>query len=183
MAETRRQPHPPLNRATGPESPHLKDSKKDPLMVNHTGRARRGIAVIDPEIPAGNEVIPQESQKAARLDREPETARTRWFHQPGEARFIGRPGSGWRCFELHVYIWISSMGNAEPSRRRAMRFRSAAGPAPHARRMMDWDSFASRHAGAGACGLRVASPKWRGYRAGRSPGAARSAETWILAAW
>jgi putative transposase len=34
-----------------------------------------------------------------------------------------------------------------------------------------------------ACGLRVASPKWRGYRAGRSPGAARSAETWILAAW
>ena len=31
--------------------------------------------------------------------------------------------------------------------------------------------------------LRVASPKWRGYRAGRSPGAARSAETWILAAW
>jgi sarcosine/dimethylglycine N-methyltransferase len=34
-----------------------------------------------------------------------------------------------------------------------------------------------------ACGLRVASPKWRGYRAGQSPGAARSAETWILAAW
>src|ERR1019366_1358583 len=32
------------------------------------------------------------------------------FGQPGGARFSGRPGFGWRCFELRVYIWTSSMG-------------------------------------------------------------------------
>jgi len=60
-------------------------------MVNHTGRARRGIAVMDPEIPAGNEVIPQESQKAAPSGTgSRRRARVRWFHRPGEARFSGR---------------------------------------------------------------------------------------------
>lgn len=43
-------------------------------MVNHTGRARRGIAVMDPgiEIPAGNEVMPQESQKSCSV----------WYREP-----------------------------------------------------------------------------------------------------
>jgi hypothetical protein len=92
---------------------------------------------MGPEIPAGNEVIPQESQKSCSV----------WYQnretgsvvpQPGEAGFSGRPGSGWRCFELRVYIWTSSMG-----KRRTRAWPgdavsgSAAGPAPHAQRMMD----------------------------------------------
>jgi len=50
----------------------------------------------------------RKSEKLLRLVRE--TGSVRWFHRPGEARLSGRPGSGWRCFELRVHIWTSGIG-------------------------------------------------------------------------
>ena len=93
-------------------------------MVNHTGRAREVIAVMDPEIlcrERGNTA--RKTEKLLRLVPGRGTARARWLHQPCEARFSGRPGPGWRCFELRVHIWTSSMAIAERARRQRCGFR------------------------------------------------------------